>query len=112
MLVLLMPMEEKEGALASAEAWAWAVPDGVPADMVRDENGMFVDLAATLLEARLEARNTGDGLGGMTRIGLFYIEVPACMLNVGVLKFYSRGTAEVQLYRTEHSNGRCHLTAP
>lgn len=68
MFVLLMPMEEKEGALASAEAWACAVPEGVPVDMVRSENGMLVDLATTVLEARLEAKNREDGLGGMTRV--------------------------------------------
>lgn len=67
MFVLLMPIEEKEGALASAEAWAWAVSDGLPVDMVRIENGMVADLAATLLDTRLEAMNTGDGLSGMTR---------------------------------------------
>lgn len=67
MFVLLMPIEEKEGALASAEAWAWAVSDGLPVDMVRIENGMVADLAAILLDTRLEAMNTGDGLSGMTR---------------------------------------------
>lgn len=56
MFVLLIPIDEKVGALASAEAWAWAVSDGLPVDMVLNENGMLVDLAATLLEARLEAR--------------------------------------------------------
>lgn len=74
MFVLLMPMDEKEGAVASAEAWAWAVPDGVPVDMIRDENGTFVPLVASLVDARWAARNTmpDDGLGGMTRLLVFY----------------------------------------
>lgn len=71
MFVLLMPMEEKEGAVASAEACTLAVSDGSLVDMVRDENGMLADLAATMLETRFEARNREDGLGGMTRVFLF-----------------------------------------
>lgn len=83
MSVLLMPMEEKEGELASADAWAWAVPDGVPVDMIRDENGMFVCLVANLLDARWEARSADDGLGGMTRVLWFCRAAPMCMYNIG-----------------------------
>lgn len=71
MFVLLMPIEEKEGALASAEAWAWAVSDGLVVDIARNKNGVLVDLVATVLETHLEARNVEEGLGGMTRLFLF-----------------------------------------
>lgn len=78
MSVLLMPMDEKEGALASAEACARAVPDGVPDDMILDENGMFVPLVANLDDARWVAIEIDDGLGGMTRFLVVCRTGPKC----------------------------------
>jgi hypothetical protein len=85
MFVLLMPREEKDGASVSAEAWALAVSDGLPVDILaRDENGTrtLLILVAGLSDACCEARNiTDDGLGGMTRVVLFHRAAQTCRVR-------------------------------